>query len=99
MLVDHCIDQPRAGASKKGPFMFTLGQYRKKAVGYGELVKTARGPMNDVNFKHLNRASPSPVPVGNLNSNIFVVESAEQRDWQDATEPMNLARDRCILVQ
>ena len=36
--------------------MFTPGQYRKKAVGYGELVKTARGPNERREFQALEQS-------------------------------------------
>jgi hypothetical protein len=62
---------------------------------FGPLWRRGEG----ATFRLWAPAAETVVPVGNLSSNVFVMESAEQRNWQDATEPMNLARGRCILVQ
>ena len=55
--------------------------------------------LDEITQATIDLRAPCPVLVGNLNSNIFVMESAQDRDWQEATEPMTLAWDRCILVQ
>ena len=36
--------------------MFTPGQYRKKAAGYGELVKSANGPVERREFQELEKS-------------------------------------------
>jgi hypothetical protein len=44
-------------------------------------------------------ASPDPVPVGNLRSEILVVQSAQNWDRQRATASLDSTWDRCVLVQ
>ena len=41
----------------------------------------------------------SPVPVGNLRSEILVVQSAQNRHRQRETDSLDGTRDRRVLVQ
>ena len=40
-----------------------------------------------------------PVPIGNSNSNILMVQAAQHREWEHASHRPHRARDRRILLQ
>src|SRR5206468_8498294 len=51
------------------------------------------------NFNRAALVAPSPIPVGNLRSEILMVQSAQNWHRQRATDSLDGTRDRRVLVQ